>query len=184
MKYPNVSTCPHFHKRVARQSGFTAIELIVVLAIALTVIVIAVSRFDIMFSSSNVAEEISNINTLSSSTKTLRTTSGYGTAGTSLINVLDKSGGIPKNLSVVSGVVHNTYGGTIDVTSTGAGYSIVATGIPQSDCIKLAVKQSKAAFYSTTINTSAARVGEVTSTDATTECTSLTANTITWTSAS
>lgn len=182
-------TCKQVHTNEAiirdtTQHGFTIVELLIVLVIGGVLVFLGLSKYDTIMSSSNVTEEISNITTIAGATKSLKSTQGYGVSGTSLVTTLEKSGGLPKNVSVAAGSIANVYGGTIDIKSTGAGYEITETNVPQADCIKLSTKLSKSGFYSTQINTSAARVGEVSATDATTDCSSATANSIKVVSAS
>jgi len=182
---PNKISCPPRRGALRRaQRGFTALELIVVLIVGLGVIAVVASKFDMLFGGSNVNEEVSDIGTLLANTKGLKTVSGYGVSGTNLIPQLIAAGGIPKNMSIVSGVLYNTWGGTVAVTSTGPGFSIGYTGTPEEACVKLSTKANKGGtFASVKVNSAASVSGEYTSAQATTDCSSPTANSITWTSA-
>ncbi len=71
-----------------------------------------------MFSSSNANEEQRNISVIAANARALKTSSGYGSSGTNLIPSLIAINGVPKNMSVSSGVVYNVYGGSVTVSST------------------------------------------------------------------
>lgn len=168
----------------SKQAGFTAIELIVVLTVALAMYALSTGKIDMLFTGSNVAEEVSDLNTLLANTKSLKTTSGYGTSGTDLTSQLAALNGIPKNMSVVAGVMYNSWGGAVVPQSTGTGFTITTSNYPADVCIKVTTKQGKSgAFSSIKINANAAIVGEVTSATATTQC-NTTANTVVYASAS
>ena len=167
----------------AKQAGFTAIEIIVVLIVGLGILAMSSGKLDMLFGGSDLTEEVGNINILHANIKSLKTTSGYGTSGTNLTTQLVAIGGIPKNVSVISSVMYNNWGGTIVPLSTGAGSTIADGTIPMDACIKMATKLSRAGvFASIKINANTAIVGEVTSATATTQCNSATANTLTFTS--
>lgn len=166
------------------QKGFTALELIVVLIVGLGIITLAASKMDMMFGGSNLSEEIDNVNTLMSNTKSLKTSSGYGAATTNLVPALINSDGIPKNISVVSNVPYNVWGGAIAIVSTGTGFTISYAGVPQEACIKMATKSNRSgAFSQVKVGAAAAVTNEYTTAQATTDC-SGTTNTIVWTSVS
>lgn len=167
-----------------RQMGFTAIELMVVLIVGIGIYALSTGKISMLFSSSEIAEESGNLSVLSANLRTLKTTSGYGAAGTNLTASLIAVKGVPTNMSVVSGVIYNTWGGTVVPTSTGAGYAIAYSNAPVEGCVKLATKMSTGGTFSTTsINGGGAVTGEVTTAVATTQC-STTTNTLTFSSAS
>lgn len=167
-----------------RQMGFTAIELMVVLIVGVGIYALSTGKISMLFSSSEMAEESGNISVLSANVRTLKTTSGYGAAGTNLTASLVAVNGVPKNMSVISGVIYNTWGGTVVPASTGAGYTISYSSVPVEGCVKLATKISTGGtFSSTSINGGGAITGEVTTAVATTQCSSTT-NTVAFTSAS
>jgi prepilin-type N-terminal cleavage/methylation domain-containing protein len=168
-----------------KQQGFTALEVTVVLIIGLLIIALAASHFTQLFGKSNDSEELGNIETLMGNTKALKTASGYGASGTSLVSQLIAAGGIPSNMTVIASVPYNDWNGAVTVVSTGNGFTIGYVAVPQSDCIALATKVSKGGeFASTQVNAAATVTGVYTSAQATTDCSSANANTITWTSAS
>lgn len=169
----------------AKQAGFTAIEVMVVLTVGLGIIALSSGKLDMLFGGSNLTEEVSNINTLLVNIKSLKTTSGYGAAGTDLTTQLSAIGGVPRNISVASNVMYNNWGGTIVPKSTGTGFTIADGSLPMDVCIKIATKTSKSGAFSTiAINANGAITGEVTSAVATTQCNSAAANLLTFAAAS
>lgn len=166
-------------RTIRNQSGFTIIEVLVVLIVGLGILAMSTGKIDMLFGSSGLAEEVSNINTLLPNIKSLKSSSGYGAAGTDLTTQLSAIGGIPKNITVVSNVMYNSWNGAITPASTGIGFTITDNALPQDVCIKMATKSSKSgAFSSIQINGNAAIVGEITSAIATTQCNSASANVI------
>lgn len=166
------------------QKGFTALELIVVLIVGLGIIALAASKMDMMFGGSNLSEEVGNVNTLLSNAKSLKTSSGYGTSGTNLVPSLINANGIPKNMVVTGGIPYNVWGGAVTILSTGPGFTIGYTNVPQDACIKLATKSNRGGTFATIkVGAAAAVTGEYTTAQATTDCSGAT-NSITWTAAS
>lgn len=167
-----------------KQSGFLSIEAIAVVFFIVVGLALAASRTDMLGGGSEASEEISNIQTLYTSTKALKGSGGYGASGTNLVPQLVSTGGIPKSMSIVSGKIYNAFGGEVTVLSTGVGFTIASANVSGTSCNKAATKISRGgAFYSTTIGANAATVGEVTSSVAATQC-ATSANTITYTAAS
>ncbi len=166
-----------------KQDGFTAVELIVVLIVGLGIIALAAGKMDMLFGNSNVSEEVSNLNTLLANTRSLKTASGYGASGTDLTAQLVAVNGVPRNMTVTSGVLYNLWGGKVLVASTGTGFAVTPQGVPQEACIKLATKISKVGIFSSiTINANSAIASEIPTATATTQCSSASANAITFTS--
>ncbi|HEJ1468151.1 TPA: type 4 pilus major pilin [Pseudomonas aeruginosa] len=168
--------------RAKKQAGFGAIEMIVVLIIVIGLLALAASRWDTLFGSNEAAEEISNVNMLMAGAKNLKTSSGYGAANTNLVPALIKAGAVPRNMTVTSNAIYNTYGGAVTVVSTGTGFTVTSAAIPEGVCMTLATKLARGGVYSTKINTGGVIVGEVTQAAATSGCSSATSNTITWAS--
>ncbi|MDH0341961.1 type 4 pilus major pilin [Chromobacterium haemolyticum] len=166
-----------------KQGGFTAIEVMVVIIIGIVIYALSTGKLSQLFGKSNVSEEISNVNTLLANTKQMKTTSGYGASGTNLVPQLISAGGVPPNVSVIGGVLYNTWGGAITIVSTGAGFTIQQATVPQDACIAMVTKIAKGgAFFSTKVNAATAVTGEYTTAQANTDCTSATSNTTLWTS--
>ncbi|CRN69485.1 hypothetical protein PshuTeo2_51610 (plasmid) [Pseudomonas hunanensis] len=165
-----------------KQAGFGAIEMIVVLIIVIGLLALAASRWDTLFGSNEAAEEISNVNMLMAGTKNLKTSSGYGASGTNLVPALIKAGAVPKNMTVTSGALYNTWGGAVTVVSTGTGFTVASAAVPEGVCLTLATKLARGGVYSTRINSGTAIIGEVTQAAATAGCSSATSNSLTWAS--
>ena len=104
------------------QGGFVSIEMIIVLIIIAIGVGLGLAAAAGMFSSSNANEEQRNISVIAANARALKTSSGYGSSGTNLIPSLIAINGVPKNMSVSSGVVYNVYGGSVTVSSTGMGF--------------------------------------------------------------
>nr|MBY9433354.1 pilus assembly protein PilX [Pseudomonas aeruginosa] len=109
------------------QGGFVSIEMIIVLIIIAIGGGLGLAAAAGMFSSSNANEEQRNISVIAANARALKTSSGYGSSGTNLIPSLIAINGVPKNMSVSSGVVYNVYGGSVTVSSTGMGFSITTS---------------------------------------------------------
>lgn len=172
-------------KYVRSQKGFTLIETMIVLAIALIVLLSSTSLGDIVFGNSSATEETKNVQELFLATKSLKTTSGYGAATTDLVPQLIATKQIPKTMTVNAGLLYNEWNGNETVVSNGSTFTYTAPSLPQDVCIKVATKISKTGTYATTaINGNAAITGEVTTAVATTQCNSPAANTVVWVSAS
>lgn len=175
-----------FFQRQKKQSGFLSIEAIVVLVVVLGLLALGASKMDILTGNSNATEELSNIQTFYAATKGLKTSAGYGAAGTDLIATHIANASVPKNVTVTGGKAYNLYGGEIQVKSTGTGFSIAELALPSDACVKLALKVSGGGtFTSTTFNGGTAQTGPLSSAAATTGCNSATnSNTVLFTTAS
>ena len=155
-----------------KQGGFLSIEAIGVVLLIVAGLAIAASRMGMLSGGSEASEEVSNIQTLYSNVKALKGNGGYGAAGTDLVAQLSATGGIPKNMSLVSGKIYNAFGGQVSILSTGVGFSVTTANVPTSVCNKAVTSISRGgAFASTTIGSNAAIVGEVTAATAASQCT-------------
>src|SRR5689334_6587101 len=85
--------------RSPRQGGFGALEVLIGLVIGMLVVIAAVSWMSKLSSSQNNNDELSNISTLITNTRVLKTSSGYGTDGADLVPIMINSGGIPDIMS-------------------------------------------------------------------------------------
>lgn len=171
----------HRYLRICREAGFTIIELAVVLAVALIIIGYAAARGGSLFGSSDVTNELSNLNMLLTNVKSIKGTGNYGAAGTSLVDTLNKTSNVPKNMAVSGSTLINAWGGGVTVVSTGPGVSITYPQVPRDACIKMVQNESKSGnYYSVQTNSGTVRTGEVLPVDATNDCSSATANSITW----
>lgn len=165
---------------VQKQRGFVSIEAMIVLIIIAIGIGLAVARSAGLFGSSNVGEEQGNIASIIASTRAIKGSNGYGTSGTNLVPSLIKLKAVPKNMSNVSGVLYNVYGGSVTLVSTGMGFTITSSNLPEDACVTLATRVAKSDAEQTKINSGNAITGEVTTVNATTSC-SGTSNSISWT---
>lgn len=171
------------HARTApnKQKGMTLIEMLVVLIVIIIIIAAASSRIGGIFGKNDISEEVTNLNTLVTATKTLRSKGGYGASGTNLVPTLIASDGVPKGMTVTGGVIKNSWGGTITVVSTGSGFTMVEPSVPKAACIELANSVSRGGAMTTKVNATAAVTGEIAKPAATTSCSSDTSNTLTFT---
>lgn len=166
----------HFFQRQKRASGrgrragFVSIEVIIVLVVVIVLAGIAMSKSDILTNNSAANEEIGNIQAIVTASKNLKTTAGYGTAGTDLTSQLLTQGDLPKNISVVGGVMQNPSGGTYVVLSTGGGFTVATSNLPAKLCSKTVPKLSKYQAFSNTSVNGTANAGEVTPSAAGTQC--------------
>lgn len=178
------SQSTRFQRQKGKQFGFLSVEALIVLIVVLALLGIAASRSGMLSGGSQAVEEVGNIQSLYANIKSLKTSSGYGAAGTNLVPALITADGIPKNMSVVSGVPYNDFGGAVQIVSTGSGFTITTNGLSSAACVKQSTSISRGgAFATTQIGSNAAINGEVTSATASSQCTG-SANTVTWTSVS
>jgi len=181
MKTHHVSAPIPFSTSTRRQRGFTIIELAVVLAVALIIIGFAAARGGSLFGTNDVTNELSNLNMLLTNVKSIKGTGSYGAAGTSLVDTLSKTNNVPKNMAVSGATLTNAWGGGVTIVSTGPGVSINYPQVPRDACIKMIQNESKSGtYYSVQTNSGSVRTGEVLPVDATNDCSSTTANSITW----
>ena len=164
----------------SNQRGFLSLDgmfWLMLIAVALGFIVFMGYR---TFGSSDVTIEQSNLGTLLSNAKRLKSTTGYATAGTnlaqSLIN-LEATGGMSINGTTLS----NRWNGAVTVVSNGMTFTITESNLPKTACITLASNMAKDKQTTTAINGGTAVAGEITAVAAATSCSS-DANTIAWTS--
>lgn len=178
-----MSTCFQRKKtvrRIARNRGFLSIEAIIVLIIIIVLLGIGASKSGILSGLADTNAEVNNVTAMAGSMKSIKSTSGYGPAGTDLSAQLIASGFVPTNVAIVGGVLQNSVGGTYVITSTGAGYSFASTGLDKTICVQTAVAMSKNNTFATTqIGSGSAIAGEVTTAAATAAC-SGSNMTITW----
>ncbi|ASV33910.1 pilus assembly protein PilS [Candidatus Williamhamiltonella defendens] len=128
-----------------------------------------------VYSTSSVA----SINTLLNETKSLRISTGYGTAN--LVPALIRSGAIPKGISIVGDRLFNASGGAITVTGSGIGFMVSTAGMNEKDCMKLATTLSNGDIASVRINSAPAMTGEISPAQASAACVAGRNNTVTFT---
>ncbi|MCD0253117.1 pilus assembly protein PilX [Xanthomonas campestris pv. campestris] len=164
-----------------QQAGFNLLEMMIVLVVIIIAVAVAAANIFGATSKNDVAQDVQGIGSLQANTKTTRGSGGYGAAGADLIPTLIALGAIPKTLTLTGTTVTNTWGGSVTVVSTGAGFTITSQGVPKAACIEEAAKLSRGAA-TTKVGAAAAVNGEVSIAAATASCSADT-NTIAWTSA-
>lgn len=162
-----------------KQRGASAIELVVYLFVAMLILIAAMVWFNKLTTNANNQGELENITSLLASTRTLKTSSGYGASNTDLLPVLIKGEAVPDSMQKSGNAVFNVWGGAVTVVSTGTGYTLTYAGVPASNCTFLAAKSPKSSASSLSINGGTASTGEVTATAADTAC-STDSNTLAW----
>lgn len=168
----------------AKQAGLTLIELIVVLIIVAVILMVAIGGISNAMGKSDVNQDQQGVAALVANTKTLRTNGSYGTSGTNLVPSLIALKGVPATVNTNGTTLTNTWGGAITIVSTGTGYTVTTSGIPQDACIEHSMKLSKS-MLTTAINGGTAIAGGVTAAQATTDCSNAgNANSVAWTSQS
>lgn len=163
-----------------KQAGFGALEVMIALMVGALVIIGAVAWYQTLTTSQNNSNELSNLSSITTNVRQLRTISGYGASGSNLVPVLINAGGIPDNMTIVSGVVYSSFGGSVTVTSTGLGFTITYAGLPAENCIFLATKGASSNTTQTNINGGGMITGEVSAMAANTGC-STASNSVAWT---
>lgn len=164
-----------------KQQGLTLIEALVWIILSILVIAGAAAGIAKAFGSNETRTEADHITNIIVSTKTLRSSGGYGTSGANLVPSLIATNSIPKTMPVIGGVPKNAWDGSVTVVSTGAGFTVTYPTVPQDACIELATKISRGGAVTTKIGTGTAIVGEVPTATATTQCASPTANSLVFT---
>lgn len=170
-----------------KQGGAISLEMMIAVGLIIVLFGWAVSRSDMMQSRTATLTGASNMVTIGENVRSLlKTGTGYGTSGTSLVADLIASKGVPKNITISAGTLVNDFNGTITIVSTGTGYTVTDPNLPADVCIQEVMKVSQSATYtSTAINGNAAVTGAVPRATATTQCNQTgSANSVAFTSAS
>lgn len=171
-------------KKIAKQAGYSLLEIIVVMAIIGLALAGLAWGINKAFGSNDIKDESTAITSIMSSIPDLRTSTGYGAAGTNLVPQLIAQNAVPSTWAVIAGVPQNAWNGTVAITSNLSYATITLTNIPQEACNKMAVKLSRGNnFQSTKIGANTAITGEVTGAEAQTQC-AAGANTLAWTTKS
>lgn len=134
----------------SKQTGFTLIEILVVLVIGIIIIAAAAASFGKTFSSNDVATEARNITEVIANARTLKEASGYPT---DLVPSLKATGGLPSSYSVgAAGAVSHTWGGAVTVPGSGRTYSVNYAAVPADACVKLAPKVAGTGAVKVSVN--------------------------------
>lgn len=160
-----------------KQLGATILEAIAFLGIAAIIIVGALAMFGSGLSGANTNQAMEQMTGLMSGTKSLFTgQGGYGPAGTNLNAPLIAAKAIPSTLAVSGSTITNSWGGNINVTSTGPAFTIGNANIPADVCIKMVSAAGGSQWVAISVNGSALSI-PVTAAAATTAC-NTSANTV------
>jgi prepilin-type N-terminal cleavage/methylation domain-containing protein len=123
-----------------QQSGFSLIELSVVLVIVTIGVLIALGRGDILFGRSDVQNEVVNVSDLKSKIDeifSLQRGNYTGLGNATIIN----SGGIPPLMSVSGTTIRSKWGTvTIAPANSNTQYTITYNTVPQDACSTLVAK--------------------------------------------
>lgn len=161
------------------QGGFGTLDMLIALVIGLLAVIAAMAAMSKLTSSQNNNDELSNISSLITNTRVLKTSSGYGSSGSDLVPSMINSGGIPDLMQRSTSEVFNAWGGAVTIVSTGTGFTMTYSDVPKDSCIILATKAAGSRAMSTSINGGAPITGEVTTAQADSGCSQET-NTLTW----
>lgn len=165
--------------RRTKQAGFMSIDALLWTIFAVVVLgFIAYAGFKALGGTDSTVE-LSNITTIMSNTKQLKSRAGYGASGTNLIPSLIAIDGTG-NMGVSGSTVTNQWNGAVTSVSNGMTYTLTITNVPKSACISLATLVAKDNQTTTRINGGSAISGEVLTAAATTSCSGDT-NTLAWT---
>ncbi|MEM0672594.1 type 4 pilus major pilin [Dickeya oryzae] len=158
------------------EHGTVAVLIIIVVAY------VASKLWDLWFKK-DVAVETTNIQTLVSNGRAMKSNSGYNfTSGTTMTGTLIQVGGAPKGMTVQgtassgTATLWNSYGGQVVVAPVATsgfnnGFSVTYPRVPQADCISIAQQLGGGgAFASITINSTAFSDGAVSAEDAGKSC--------------
>lgn len=168
--------------RLARQAGVLSIEMIIVLGIVALILLGVAGRVAVSFLSNDNTAELSNITAIYTAVKDTKTTVGYGTSGTDLSSVVIAAGKLPSNIPVNGTTISNQFGGTYTLKSTGQGFTMADSNIPQKNCVKIVSSATQGGqFATTTVNSGSAYSGPMAAADAQTACNAST-NTVTFAS--
>lgn len=165
--------------RSRTQGGFGTLDMLIALVIGLLAVIAAMAAMSKLTASQNNNDELSNISSLITNTRVLKTSSGYGSTGSDLVRSMINSGGVPDLMERTTTEVFNAWGGTVTILSTGTGFTMTYSDVPKDSCIILASKAAGSRAMSTSINGGAAIVGEVTTAQGDSGCSQDT-NTLSW----
>jgi hypothetical protein len=167
------------HGAARGQRGASLLEAISYLGIAAVVVIGAIALLSTAFSSANTNAVSEQVSAIQSGVKKLY--SGQSSNYSGLDNtVLAAAGVFPSTLAAASnGTVTNTWDGTVTVTGSNTTFAIQFTSVPQSVCVNAV--SAGGGWTSISINGTDITL-PATPADATTDCSSSSANTIIWTS--
>lgn len=171
---------PHSRRR---QRGASLLEGIAYLGIAAIVVIGAIALLRTAFGSANANTMLEQLSSMQTATRKLyMTTQGSYGAG-SLNGPIIAAGAVPQGMSVktADSTISNAWGGAVTLTGANTAFTISYANVPQDVCVD-ALTGTTTGFTQVAVNAAGAVPTPVSPTDATTACTSATANTIVWTS--
>jgi Tfp pilus assembly protein PilW len=122
--------------RLHRQRGASLLEAIAYLGVAALVVLAAVSLLQNAFGSARSNQTTEEITGLRTNVRKMYAGQPYN--DTAMLANLITAKAIPGTLSVASGVISNTWGGTVTPASTAAGtFTITYTQMPQDVCMNV-----------------------------------------------
>jgi len=129
-------------KFATKQAGVTLIELIVGLVIIALIVAGALALFGTAQSSQSSTQMVQDLTAMRSTTKSLYMGQGnYGTSGNNLNDILVVAKRVPTTIKIDTSTTPDTLthqmNGTVNVASTGAGFTITLTNIPADVCVPL-----------------------------------------------
>lgn len=167
------------------QAGFTLIELMVVIGIALVIYGLSSALSNTAMQKSSALEESTNIQNLFAALRDVRSSQGYP-ASAGLVQALQDQGNVPSNVTLSGGNLMNTYGGTYTLTTldNGGTVAIASSNIPNAECRKLVTSVKKSIARSVGVGTTATLdIATVTTSTAATLCGTAARTTLIWSSA-
>ena len=125
---------------LCRQRGTSLLESLAYLGIAALVILGAVSMLSNASSSSMTNRAVEQLVSLRTSVRKLYMgqAGGYGAAaGTNLESIVIAAKAYPTTLTVTSGTLYNTWGGSVDVQGYPTGFTITYNNVPKAECVSI-----------------------------------------------
>lgn len=125
-----------------RESGFTLIEVMVVMVIGIVIIAVATGGVRRAFAGNEVNTETRNVNDLMANIQAMKGVDGFSSISTQLLHRVH---GIPTALSTTDGTsVLNSWNGAVTIRGNGTAFTINYAAVPESACIQLATKIAEA----------------------------------------
>ncbi|WP_342051230.1 MULTISPECIES: type 4 pilus major pilin [unclassified Cupriavidus] len=167
------------------QAGFTLIELMVVITIAVMIYALSGSLSGTAMTKGSSLEESTNIQNLFAALRDIRSSQGYP-ASAALVQALQDQGNVPANITLSAGNLMNTFGGTYTLSTIDSGgtVTIASSNIPNAECRKLVTGVKKAIPRSIGVGGAATiDLATVNTATATTLCGNAPRTTLIWSSA-
>jgi len=130
------------------QAGFTALELIVVLIVGVSIIAFAANKMASVFGASAIAEESDNVAVIMAGVRQINDAGSYLQANgaiptpVQLQTTLIAISAAPRAMVATPATLRNRWGGAVTLAPAANTYGISYAGVPVDDCIKLTNKVS------------------------------------------